>query len=212
MDAAHLRDWLSVRVMAVTGAGAVATDQPFSALGLDSAKITALTAELEELLGRQIDPGQAFEHPTIDRLAVALTGPGPTEQSRVLSGATTGGAGQGPAAPVAVVGLACRFPGAPDADAFWELLAGGRDAIREVPAGRWDAAPPGAVRHGGFLPDLAGFDAPFFRIPAAEAARMDPQQRLLLEVAWEALEDAGAVPAQWRGSATGVYVGVSLSE
>jgi acyl transferase domain-containing protein/short-subunit dehydrogenase/acyl carrier protein len=212
MDAAHLRDWLSARVMAVTGAGAVATDQPFSALGLDSAKITALTAELEELLGRKIDPGQAFEHPTIDRLAAALTGSGATEQSPVLTGATTGWAGQGPAAPVAVVGLACRFPGAPDADAFWELLAAGRDAIREVPAGRWDATPPGVVRHGGFLPDLAGFDAPFFRVPAAEAARMDPQQRLLLEVAWEALEDAGTVPAQWRGSATGVYVGVSLSE
>jgi acyl transferase domain-containing protein len=121
--------------------------------------------------------------------------------------------------PIAIVGLACRFPGAESPDAFWTLLSEGGDAIREVPPDRWDAdeyyhAEPGTpgkmcTRWGGFLDGVDGFDAEFFGISAREAAYMDPQQRLVLETAWEALEDGGLVPAELAGSRTGVYVGIS---
>ena len=123
------------------------------------------------------------------------------------------------AAPIAIVGMACRFPGgADDPERFWRLLHDGVDAVTEVPADRWDveavydARPeaPGkiATRHGGFLANVDRFDAALFGIAPREAQSMDPQQRLLLEVAWEALEDAGHAPDRLAGSRTGVFVGI----
>ncbi|TDD34571.1 acyltransferase domain-containing protein, partial [Actinomadura sp. KC06] len=117
---------------------------------------------------------------------------------------------------IAIIGMACRLPGAPDPGAYWRLLRAGADAVAEVPADRWDAAPeerkrPG-VRYGGFLDDVAGFDAGFFGISPREAAATDPQQRLTLELAWEALEDAGIVPAALAGSGTGVFVGAMSND
>jgi amino acid adenylation domain-containing protein len=121
--------------------------------------------------------------------------------------------------PIAVVGIGCRFPGgAGSPDQFWDLLREGRDAVREVPADRWnidaffdpdpDRPARMSVRSGGFLDEIAGFDAPFFGISPREAITMDPQQRLLLEVTWEALEHAGIAADRLAGSPTGVYVGV----
>ena len=121
--------------------------------------------------------------------------------------------------PIAIVGLACRFPGgADDPAAYWKLLVEGRDAIREVPAERWaidawfDADPdvPGrmSVREGGFLDRVESFDAAFFGISPREAQTMDPQQRLVLEASWQALEHAGIAPASLAGSATGLFMGV----
>ncbi|MCW8096838.1 type I polyketide synthase [Streptomyces tauricus] len=113
--------------------------------------------------------------------------------------------------PVAIVGMACRLPRAPSPAAFWTLLREGTSAITEVPEGRWDPAAPGldrpGLRHGGFLDDIGGFDAGFFGISPREATTTDPQQRLMLELAWEALEDAGIVPARLRESRTAVFVG-----
>ncbi|UED88049.1 type I polyketide synthase [Streptomyces profundus] len=112
---------------------------------------------------------------------------------------------------IAVVGMAGRFPGAPDTDSLWQLLMDGREAIRPVPADRWDATVPldpqlriPAV--GGFLDDIDLFDAGFFGVSPREAASMDPQQRLLLEVGWRALEDSGQRVSDLAGSRTGVYV------
>jgi polyketide synthase 12 len=125
--------------------------------------------------------------------------------------------------PIAIVGMACRFPGGADSPSeYWTMLRNGVDAVGEVPPGRWDiaahyhpdAAAPGKMytRWGGFLRDIEMFDAPFFGIPAAEAMRLDPQQRLLLETAWEALEDAGESPERLAGSRTGVFMGIVPDE
>ncbi|MGV9853737.1 SDR family NAD(P)-dependent oxidoreductase, partial [Streptomyces sp. NPDC003442] len=110
-------------------------------------------------------------------------------------------------APIAVVGLSCRLPGAPDPATFRQLLRDGADAITEAPEGRWDGD-TGAPRRGGFLDRIDHFDAAFFGISPREAAAMDPQQRLTMELTWEALEDAGIVPDRLRDSRTGVYIGV----
>ncbi|MFE5532514.1 beta-ketoacyl synthase N-terminal-like domain-containing protein, partial [Embleya sp. NPDC056538] len=128
-------------------------------------------------------------------------------------------AGEGP---IAVVGLACRFPGAPNPRSFWELLRDGVSAIGDAPeARRHPAGPPdragaatGAIRarQAGYLEDVETFDARFFGISPREAAAMDPQQRLILELAWEALEHAGRIPDRIRGSRTGVFIGAILDD
>ncbi|HEU5470761.1 MAG TPA: SDR family NAD(P)-dependent oxidoreductase, partial [Actinophytocola sp.] len=106
---------------------------------------------------------------------------------------------------IAIVGLACRLPGAADPAAFWRLLADGVDATGEVPADRWQSATE--VRRGAFLDRVDEFDPGFFGISPREAAAMDPQQRLMLELSWEVLEDAGILPASLGGTATGVFAG-----
>ncbi|NEY32557.1 SDR family NAD(P)-dependent oxidoreductase [Streptomyces sp. PRKS01-65] len=108
---------------------------------------------------------------------------------------------------IAVVGLACRFPGAGDGHAFWRLLRDGTDAVREAPRERWQGADL-PHRLGGFVDGIDRFDAAFFGISPREAAAMDPQQRMMLELSWEALEDARIVPARLAGGDTGVFVGV----
>ncbi|WDD90768.1 SDR family NAD(P)-dependent oxidoreductase (plasmid) [Burkholderia sp. FERM BP-3421] len=129
-----------------------------------------------------------------------------------------GGVEQQLHAPIAVVGMGCRFAGADSPEALWQRLLDGADGVREVPAERWDAeryfdADPDAsgriyCRAGSFLDDVASFDAGFFGISAREAAMLDPQQRMLLEVVWEAIERAGIPAAELKGSATGVFAGV----
>jgi len=121
--------------------------------------------------------------------------------------------------PIAIVGMACRFPGGADTpEAFFDLLHRGVDAISEIPADRWDIDDyydqdpdkPGKmyIRHGGFIGQLKEFDAHFFGISPREAKSLDPQQRLLLEVGWEALENAGIAPDSLFNSQTGVFVGI----
>ncbi|MFJ9245612.1 type I polyketide synthase [Streptomyces sp. NPDC101776] len=119
----------------------------------------------------------------------------------------------------AVVGIACRLPGAPDPDAFWRLLDDGVSAVGNPPAGRFrntaessDSTESANVRPGAFLDHVDLFDPEFFGLSPAEAAAADPQQRLVLELAWEALEDAGIVPADLAASRTGVFVGAIAAD
>ncbi len=121
--------------------------------------------------------------------------------------------------PIAIVGAACRLPGAAGLDAFAELLFGGHDGVTEIPENRWNKAryfhptpgQPGKTYTyaAGCLDQVGGFDAAFFGISLREAVSVDPQQRLLLELAYEAVEDAGLSLSALAGSATGVYVGGS---
>jgi acyl transferase domain-containing protein len=125
-------------------------------------------------------------------------------------------------APIAIVGMGCRFPGAENPTAFWRLLVEGRDAIRRVPSDRWDAdawydPDPDAIGRmytvdGGFLDQVDRFDAGFFGISPREAESLDPQHRLFLEVAVEALDDAGLPLERLAGSGTGVYLGIGSGD
>ncbi|MDO9630479.1 MAG: polyketide synthase, partial [Humidesulfovibrio sp.] len=116
--------------------------------------------------------------------------------------------------PVAIIGADCRLPGAPDLDAYWRLLVEGREGLGPLPlerygadyAARMAAAP--FPQRGGFLEDVARFDADFFALSPVEALRLDPQHRLFLETAWGALESAGLRPADLPRE-TGVFAGVS---
>ena len=122
---------------------------------------------------------------------------------------------------IAIIGMACRFPGAPDLSAFWELLESGTNAVTKGDPGSGvgrvgkllvGSDPKPACRFGGYLNDVNLFDAAFFRISPVEAQLLDPQQRLMLETCWYALEDAGIPPETLRGSRTGVYAGVNYSQ
>lgn len=125
--------------------------------------------------------------------------------------------------PIAVVGMACRYPGrANDPAGFWTLLSTGTDAVTVVPRHRWDAeasfdGDPDVVarsytKWGAFIDDVETFDAAFFGISPREAVTMDPQQRLLLEVTWEALEHAGIAPSSLAGTRASIFVGISTND
>lgn len=123
--------------------------------------------------------------------------------------------------PLAIIGIGCRFPGACGPAELWKLLREGCDTVGEIPPERFDPdrfCEPGGVpgkirtRAGGFLDEIDRFEPAFFGISPREAEKMDPQQRLLLEIAWEALEDAGEVPAHLSSTTTGVFVGMCYND
>lgn len=215
-------------------------DRPMSELGLDSVSAVGISATLKEWFGREFPPSTVYGDISVRDVAREIsdlhTGHAGGEmaeqvaqlsekQRRLLATrlATAGAHGHGQGGEtIAIVGMACRFPGADTPDSFWQLLREGRDAVGEVPSSRWDVdafydSTPGTAgkmytRWGGFLRDVESFDASFFGISPREAEAMDPQQRLLLEVTWEALENAGQVPASLIGSRTAVFVGFSNEE
>ncbi|MGY1502608.1 beta-ketoacyl synthase N-terminal-like domain-containing protein [Streptomyces sp. QTS52] len=220
-----IRRLVAERVAAWSGSPAadVPMDRPLADLGMSSRDAVVLAGELSRATGRELSATLLWEAPTGDALVAYLC------RAETATG-TGNGAGTRadpvdrpappPAAsdePVAVIGVGCRLPGGVHGpDDYWRLLTGGVDAVRRVPEDRWrdfgPFPPNDAPLYGGYLDDIAGFDADFFRVTPREAAVMDPQQRILLEVVHEALDHAAVPAASLAGSATGVFVGVSAAE
>ncbi|HEV2343260.1 MAG TPA: SDR family NAD(P)-dependent oxidoreductase, partial [Actinocrinis sp.] len=197
--------------------------------GMDSLTAVELGSRLGAELGTTLPTTLAFEYPTIEALGGYLADlvPAPadppsaaTEPAAASVAVDEPGISAGvpdDTDAVAVIGLACRLPGASSAEEFWTLLTEGRNAVTELPAARrgdpiWAEAGAQVPTRGGYLDDVAGFDAEFFRVSPREAKSLDPQQRLLLEVAWEALEDAGQPPRALEGRPVGVYVGLNTAD
>jgi acyl transferase domain-containing protein/acyl-CoA synthetase (AMP-forming)/AMP-acid ligase II/acyl carrier protein len=205
-----LKAWITGRVAEVLGirTEALRSDRPLAEYGLSSREAVSLSGALEHHLGRELPSALIYQFPTIDALGDYLVAGEDLGRTTAVQQAV----------PIAIIGMACRFPGAENLEALWHLLADGRDAVSEVPGDRWNAAAlynpdPDAngmsnSRWGGFLSNPDQFDAGFFGISPREAASMDPQQRLLLEIAWEALDHAGRPPRSLKHASTGVFVGI----
>jgi acyl transferase domain-containing protein/acyl carrier protein len=193
----------------------------FFELGMNSLMSIELVNRLQRALGssHRLPATLLFERPTPEALVDYLA-----RDVFSLDPKTTQPIAAAPSAvePVAIIGMACRFPGADTPDEFWKLLIEGREAIGPVPGDRWnvdafydaDPAAPGKtnVHSGGFLTHVDLFDAEFFNIMPREASAMDPQQRLVLEVAEEALENAGAAGDDCATGRVGVFVGASSND
>ena len=201
---AAIQAWILSWIQARVGLPCRDPERSLLDLGLNSLAVMELVGELERRLDRPVAPLLPWAHPTPGELAAALSGESPPKVRTVSPGPAPSDE------PVAVIGMACRFPGGVEnPESLWELLSNGREGIGEVPPERdWPGSLPASLRRGGFLSQVDRFDSAFFGLDPAEADSMDPQQRLLMEVAWEALEDAGVPPGSLRGSATGVFVGL----
>ena len=205
--------WLihcAARVLAVRPED-LPTGEPLARFGFDSLSAELLAGQIAQRFGREFSPAIFFEHPSLREVRDYLTA-APDERDRAAVPETS-------PEQVAIVGMACRLPGAPDLAAFWRLLEDGRCAIGEVPAERESlveffssSAGTDVPSRGGYLTSIDTFDADLFRISPAEAATIDPQHRLLLEVCWEALESTGSSPLSWDGRSVGVFVGISTTD
>ncbi|HEY8981537.1 MAG TPA: SDR family NAD(P)-dependent oxidoreductase, partial [Streptomyces sp.] len=187
-------------------ADALPPNRAFRDAGFGSLTAVELRNKLAAATGLALPASLVFDYPTPSVLAEHLESEllGTAEAVQVTPVTTTA-----LDEPIAIVGMGCRFPGGvASPEELWTLLSGGVDAVSDFPTQRgWDVTGDDFARVGGFIEDVAGFDAGFFGISPREALGMDPQQRLLLETAWEALERSGIDPHALKGSKTGVFVG-----
>ncbi|MGV0714051.1 type I polyketide synthase [Mycolicibacterium sp. XJ662] len=221
-------DYLRDVVAEVTriDAAEIRDEAGFFDVGMDSLMAVELRHRVQRAVGKELPSTLAMDYPrlvdvadfllsdVLDIGAPAPSAPAPVPAAPVAPTRSD--------EPIAIVAVACRFPGAPDPEAYWDMLSRGVDAIREIPDDRFDVdeyydpdpEAPGKIytRYGGYLDSVDGFDPEFFGISPREAVWMDPQQRLMLEIAWEGLERAGYSPSSLRGSRSGVFVGVAANE
>ncbi|WP_424713275.1 polyketide synthase Pks13 [Mycobacteroides abscessus] len=219
-----MREWLRNWIAKATGVSPDRIDDsaPMVEMGLSSRDAVAMAADIEDLTGVTLTATVAFQHPTIESLATRIIEGEPevpdagdedwSRDPKIAAGEFD----------IAVVGLSARLPGDVNSPAqLWEALLEGRDAITDLPEGRWEeftAEPRIAERvaqaatRGGYLKDIKGFDAEFFTLSKMEADNMDPQQRIALELTWEALENARIPASSLKGESVGVYIGSSNND
>ena len=221
----QMREWLRTWVANTTGldAAEISDERSMQDFGLSSRDVVVLSGDLERLLGTTLDATIAYEFNTIAAMAEHLMqgrGSGAVFGSDATASAGAAASAAGPLPlgqrDIAVVGMAGRYPGADSADEMWELFSNYRSGVGELPAGRWSeySRDPEMTRRmeqaqltGGYIEDIASFDAEFFGLSPLEAANMDPQQRIILQLTWEALEDAHIPANQLRGKPVGVFMG-----
>jgi polyketide synthase 13 len=225
MTIAEVRLWLRQWVGRATGRSPDAIDEatPMVELGLSSRDAVAMAADIEDHTGVTVSIAAAFEHPTIESLATWIV-EGDPEFDAGADDDDTDWTRPGPVerVDIAVVGLATRLPGDMNSpDETWQALLEGRDAITDLPEGRWSefmeeprlaAAIKKARTRGGYVSDIKGFDSEFFALSKTEADNIDPQQRMTLELTWEALEHARIPASSLRGESVGVFVGTSVMD
>ncbi|MFJ9766797.1 SDR family NAD(P)-dependent oxidoreductase, partial [Streptomyces erythrochromogenes] len=225
--ARFLTDLVRSEAALVLGRGTGADIDPartFQELGFDSATAVELRNRLVAATGLKLPTTLLFDRPTPEKLVARLAELSGTAPARKPVSRSVRRRDHASDEPVAIVSMACRFPGGVESpEDLWRLLVEERDAVSEFPGNRgWaletlfdgdpDRAGTSYTRRGGFLHDVDRFDAEFFGISPREAAAMDPQQRMVLETVWEAVERAGIDPAALRGSGTGVYVGAMAQD
>src|SRR6201991_1959727 len=195
---------------------------PMVELGLASRDAVAMAADIEDMTGVTLSVAVAFQHPTIESLATRIVEGEPEIDMAADDAADWARPGPAERVDIAIVGLSTRLPGDMNSpDETWQALMEGRDAITDLPEGRWSefleeprlAARIAAARaRGGYLKDIKGFDSEFFAVAKTEADNIDPQQRMALEMTWEALEHARIPASSLRGEAVAVYIGSSLND
>jgi polyketide synthase 13 len=216
MTVAEMREWLRNWIGNATGQSpdAINDSTPMVELGLSSRDAVAMASDIEDLTGVTLTATVAFRHPTIESLATVIIEGEPEIED---AGDDADWSRDREVDDIAIVGIATRFPGDMNTpDETWQALLEGRDAITDLPEGRWEEfldEPRIAERvakartRGGYLTDIKGFDAEFFALSKMEADNIDPQQRMTLELTWEALEHARIPASSLRGERVGVYVG-----
>lgn len=223
MTVAEVRQWLREWIGKATGQSPDTINEatPMVELGLSSRDAVAMAADIEDRTGVTVSIAAAFEHPTIETLATWIVEGDPAMPDDADD---TDWTRRGPVerVDIAVVGLATRLPGDMNTpEETWQALLEGRDAITDLPEGRWSefleepriAERVGKARtRGGYLNDIKGFDSEFFALSKTEADNIDPQQRMALELTWEAFEHARIPASSLRGESVGVYVGTSVND